>query len=145
MGVMSVSPAQCSALQVWLSSLHHFLEPIALAWFRAVVRWPAASRVFPPWVGFFYFASGFGGGGFGGFWLICTRSHGHKWLVDEGRTRIPEALSVGQQSALFPLSGSTALTRVLGIMELFPHKLSPMPSSSCRKSPFLWQGAVQKR
>lgn len=61
MGVVSVSPAQCSALQVWLSSLYHLLELITLAWFRAVVHWPAASRVFPPWVGFFL-VSGFGGG-----------------------------------------------------------------------------------
>lgn len=36
-----------------LSSLHHLLEPIVLASFKAVARWLPASRFSPPGVGFF--------------------------------------------------------------------------------------------
>lgn len=143
MGVMSVFPAQGSALEVWLSSLHHLLEPITLAWFRAVVQWPKAFFFFsPPWVEFFCFASGSEGdsGAFGSF------AQGHigtssGWIWG-AHTFLRHFL--WEASALFPLSGSTALTGVLGIMEVFPHTPSPKRGGSCRNSPFLWQGAVQK-
>lgn len=82
----------------------------------------------------------------GDSWAFGSFAQGHigtsSWWIWGEHTFLRHFL--WEASALFPLSGSTALTRVLGIMELFPHTPSPKPGGSCRNSPFLWQGAVQK-